>query len=180
MDLGTQEGVLRAGFRCLAHCCHESMQYAAQHGCSTGSVRGPHCPSERCCRSSSRAMYQKCVRAQNTVKFGGSASPPLMWEMQHRARGLRITDCYQSSVVRSSSGHFAIGLPPPFVRCAQGGLALGGTGPQSLYIPEMLVLTPPSPRERVGRAWALRAAVGGAWALGTDVGGTRGSAEAAK
>ena len=39
-------------------------------------------------------------------KFEG-CSPPLMWGMQHRARGFWITKCYPS-VVCSMSRHFAI------------------------------------------------------------------------
>ena len=41
-----------------------------------------------------------------TMEFGGCAPPHQMWEMQHRARGLRITKCYPS-LVRSMSQHSA-------------------------------------------------------------------------
>ena len=45
--------------------------------------------------------------------FGG-CSPHLMCEMQHRARGLRVTKCYPS-VVRSILRPFASGRVPPTV-----------------------------------------------------------------
>ena len=35
-----------------------------------------------------------------TMNFGGRSPPQMMWEMQHRAQGSRITKCHPSSVVR--------------------------------------------------------------------------------
>ena len=42
------------------------------------------------------------------VKLGGCSPPQLMWEMYHRARGPRFTECHPSAV-RSRSRPFAIG-----------------------------------------------------------------------
>ena len=43
------------------------------------------------CRSPEHKAFRK------TLKFGGCPPPP-MWDMQHRAKGLRITKCHPSAV----------------------------------------------------------------------------------
>ena len=91
----------------------------------TSAASAPWCPSHAGAGDAPHKVFPKTVQS-------GGCSPPAMWEMQHRARGLRITECYPSAV-HSMFRHFASrfwgSLP---VQCAVGnsstrGVRMGGS-----------------------------------------------------